>query len=78
MHIIDQWFPAAKRIVYLPWGSRTVVFITDDKRIYLNNKNSLTWQIINYNLLNKYYNESDWLKIIDLWSLENDKIIARQ
>ena len=78
MDVIAQWFPNYKRIVYLPWSSRTVVFITDDKRIYLNNKNSLTWQIENYNLLNKYYDQSNWLRIIDLWSLENDKIIVRQ
>ncbi len=78
MDIIAQWFPHNKRIVYLPWSSRTVVFINDEKRVYLNNNNSLTWQILNYNLLQKYYNEADWLKIIDLWSLESDKIIVRQ
>lgn len=78
MSIISQWFPLAKRIVYLPWSSRTVVFITDDKRIYLNNKNSLTWQIENYNLLQRHYDQANLLRIIDLWSLENDKIIVRQ
>ncbi len=78
MEIISQGFPNYKRIVYLPWSSRTVVFITDNKRVYLNNKNSLTWQIENYNLLQKHYDKADWLRIIDLWSLENDKIIVRQ
>lgn len=78
MDVIAQWFPNYKRIVYLPWSSRTVVFITDNKRVYLNNKNSLTGQIENYNLLNKYYDQADKLRIIDLWSLENDKIIVRQ
>lgn len=77
MHIIQEWFPNAKRIVYLPWASRTLVFMSDTKRLYLNNKNSLTWQILNYNLLNKYYDKSDTLKIIDLWSLDSDKIIVR-
>ncbi len=78
MDVIAQWFPNYKRIVYLPGSSRTVVFITDNKRVYLNNQNSLTGQIANYNLLHKYYDQSDWLRIIDLWSLENDKIIVRQ
>lgn len=78
MDIISQGFPAAKRIVYLPWSSRTVVFITNNKRVYLNNKNSLTWQIENYNLLQRHYDQADWLRIIDLGSLENDKIIVRQ
>jgi hypothetical protein len=78
MDVIAQWFPWYKRLVYLPWSSRTVVFVSDDKRVYLNNKNPLTWQIENYNLLQKYYDQSDGLKIIDLGSLENDKIIVRQ
>jgi hypothetical protein len=43
----------------------TVVFV-GGKTIYLNNKNSLTGQIDNYNLLMKYYNEANSLKIIDL------------
>jgi hypothetical protein len=76
--IISQWFQWYKRIVYLPWSSMTVVFLNDDKRVYLNNKNSLTWQINNYNLLMKYYNEANLLKIIDLGSLEWDKIIVRK
>lgn len=76
--IISQWFQWHKRIVYLPWSSMTVVFMSDGKRVYLNNKNSLTWQISNYNLLMKYYDEANLLKIIDLGSLEWDKIIVRK
>lgn len=75
--VISQWFSGYNRIVYLPWSSMTVVFVWE-KRIYLNNKNSLTGQIDNYNLLMKYYNEANSLKIIDLWSLEWDKIIVRK
>jgi len=78
MEVLAQWFPNYKRLVYLPWSSRTVIFITDNKRVYVNNKNSLTWQIENYNLLNKYYDKADTLRIIDLWSLDMDKIIVRQ
>ena len=77
MDIISQWFTGYTRIVYLPWSSMTLVFI-GDKKIYLNNKNSLTGQINNYELLMKYYNEASSLKIIDLWSLEWDKIIVRK
>lgn len=77
MEVISQWFPWYYRLVYLPWSSMTVVFITDQKRVYLNNQNSLTWQIQNYNLLKKYYQDFGKIKIIDLWSLEDDKIIVR-
>lgn len=77
MDIISQWFTWYSRIVYLPWSSMTLVFL-GDKKIYLNNKNSLTWQINNYDLLMKYYNEANLLKIIDLGSLEWDKIIVRK
>jgi len=55
----------------------TVVFVWE-KRIYLNNKNPLTGQINNYNLLMKYYVDANSLKIIDLGSLEWDKIIVRK
>ncbi len=78
MEMIAQWFPWYKRLVYLPWSSMTVVFVWENKRVYLNNKNSLTWQITNYNLLQKYYDEANKLRIIDLGSLEWDKIIVRQ
>lgn len=77
-YTISQWFNGYKRIVYLPGSSMTIVFLDNEKRVYLNNQNSLTWQIENYNLLQKYYNESDSLKIVDLWSLEWDKIIVRK
>ena len=78
MELIAQWFPWYKRLVYLPGSSRSVVFLSKDKRVYINNKNSLTWQIQNYNLLQKYYDKANLLKIIDLWSLDKDKIIVRQ
>ena len=77
MDIISQWFSGYNRIVYLPWSSMTVVFVWE-KRIYLNNKNPLTGQINNYNLLMKYYVDANSLKIIDLGSLEWDKIIVRK
>ena len=77
MDIISQWFPAHTRIVYLPGSSMTVVFFWE-KRVYLNNKNSLIDQIDSYNLLMKYYNNANSLKIIDLGSLEWDKIIVRE
>ncbi|HPC34296.1 MAG TPA: hypothetical protein PLP73_01425 [Candidatus Absconditabacterales bacterium] len=77
MDIISQGFSGYNRIVYLPGSSMTVVFV-GEKRIYLNNKNPLTGQINNYNLLMKYYVDANSLKIIDLGSLEGDKIIVRK
>ncbi|HKL43672.1 MAG TPA: hypothetical protein VJ892_00135 [Candidatus Absconditabacterales bacterium] len=78
METIAQGFPGYKRLVYLPGSSMTVVFVSNNKRVYLNNKNSLTGQITNYNLLQKYYDEANKLRIIDLGSLEGNKIIVRQ
>ncbi len=75
--IISQWFQWYTRIVYLPWSSMTIVFIWE-KRVYLNNKNPLQFQIDNYHLLMKYYNEANSLKLIDLGSLEWDKVIVRK
>ncbi|HRX63763.1 MAG TPA: hypothetical protein P5060_01525 [Candidatus Absconditabacterales bacterium] len=77
MEVISQGFPGYYRLVYLPGSSMTVVFITDQKRVYLNNQNSLTGQIQNYSLLKKYYQDFGKIKIIDLGSLEDDKIIVR-
>lgn len=76
MEIISQGFNGYTRIVYLPGSSMTLVFIWE-KRIYLNNKNSLPDQINNYNMLMKFYDKGNSLKVVDLGSLDLDKIIVR-
>lgn len=78
MHFFADSFPNYKRIVYLPGSAMTVVFSENDQRIFINNQNSLTWQIENYNLIKQYYNDFYSLKTIDLWSLQWDKIIVNK
>lgn len=76
MTLFAQSFPNYERIVYLPWSFMTVVILDSWQRIYINNQNSLTWQIENYNLIRQYYNDFNSLRTIDLWSLQWDKIIV--
>lgn len=78
MHFFAEAFPDYDRIVYLPWSSMTVVMLKSGLRIYVNNQNSLTWQIANYNLIKQYYKDFDSLGTIDLWSLQWDKIIVNK
>lgn len=78
MYFFSEAFPDYERIVYLPWSSMTVIFLNSWKKIYVNNQNSLTWQILNYNLIKQYYKDFDSLKIIDLWSLQWNKIIVNK
>lgn len=69
-------FPNYQRIVYLPGSFMTVVILDSWQRIYINNQNSLAAQIENYNLIKQYYSDFNSLRIIDLWSLQWDKIIV--
>ena len=78
MHFFAEAFPDYDRIVYLPGSSMTVVILKSGLRIYVNNQNSLTWQIENYNLIKQYYKDFYSLKTIDLWSLQGDKIIVNK
>lgn len=78
MHFFAEAFPDYDRIVYLPWSSMTVVILKSWLRIYVNNQNSLEWQVENYNLIKQYYKDFYSLKTIDLWSLQWDKIIVNK
>lgn len=77
MHQIADFFQEYDRIVYLPWASMTAVFLPWNKRIYINNQNSLQDQFKNYEDLQSYYDWFSSLKIIDLWSLNGEKIIVQ-
>ena len=78
MHFFAEAFPDYERIVYLPWSSMTVIILESGLRIYVNNQNSLLWQIENYNLIKQYYKDFDSLRTIDLLSLQWDKIIVNK
>ena len=78
MYFFAEAFPDYDRIVYLPWSFMTVIILKSGLRIYVNNQNSLIWQVENYNLIKQYYKDFDSLKTIDLWSLQWDKIIVNK
>ena len=78
MHFFAEAFPDYDRIVYLPWSSMTVIILKSWLRIYVNNQNSLEWQIENYNLIKQYYKDFNSLRTIDLGSLQWDKIIVKK
>jgi len=46
--------------------------------VYINNAIPIEPQIVNYQLLKKYYSDFNLLREIDLGSLESDKVIVRK
>lgn len=78
IRLIKEGFPDIARLSYLPWWHRMIVHLGNNKQIYINNAIDIKPQIINYQLLKKYYSDFGLLKEIDLGSLESDKIIVRK
>ena len=69
------------RFVYLAWSRRFAIFTNDEKTLYFNfpewwniedQRNS---QIFKYNTLREKYEKFWNIEKIDLWSLENNKVI---
>lgn len=78
IRLIKEWFPDIQKLSYLPGGHRMIVDLGNNKKIYINNAIDIQPQIINYQLLKKYYSDFNLLKEIDLGSLEADKVIVRK
>ncbi|AHB41365.1 hypothetical protein P148_SR1C00001G0574 [candidate division SR1 bacterium RAAC1_SR1_1] len=78
IQLIKEAFPDIQKLSYLPGGHRMIVHLGNNKKIYINNAIPIQPQIINYQLLKKYYSEFELLKEIDLGSLESDKIIVKK
>lgn len=78
IRLIKEWFPNIASLSYIPWWHRMIAYLGDDKKVYINNAIDIQPQIINYQLLKKYYSDFWSLKEIDLWSLESDKVIVRK
>lgn len=78
IRLIKEWFPGISSLSYLPGGHRMIVHLGNNKQVYINNIIDIQPQIINYQLLKKYYSDFESLKEIDLWSLEKDKVIVRK
>jgi len=76
-------FPNMKRFVYLAWSTRIVIFTSDDKSLYFN---FIKWlpieqqwntQVQKYNILKEKYHSFKDIRTIDLWALEDDKVIIK-
>ena len=76
-------FPDMKRFVYLAWSTRIVIFTSDDKSLYFN---FIKWlpieeqwntQVQKYKMLKEKYHSFKDIWTIDLWALEDDKVIIK-
>jgi len=78
IRLIKEWFPNIQGLYYMPWWHRMIVDLWNNKKIYINNAIDIQPQIINYQLLKKYYPDFNLLKEMDFGSLESDKVIVRK
>lgn len=79
--LAQESFPNMKRFVYLAWSTRIAIFDVDDKTLYFNlpeweSTNNL-WnnQMEKYNKLKNNYQNFNRIEKIDLWALEENKVI---
>lgn len=71
-------FPTAKYFIYLVGGQRIIVWLPKDREVYINLLVDVLLQLQNYQYLKQYYKDFSKLKVIDLWSIEMDKVIVRK
>ena len=82
--LAKETFPNMLRFVYLAWSTRIAIFTPDYKTLYFNFPEwipiSEQWdsQINKYNMIKEKYHNFDWVEIIDLWALEENKTIIRK
>ena len=81
--LAKESFPDMKRFVYLAWSTRIAIFTSDDKTLYFN---FIEWssieeqretQLQKYKILKEKYHSFKDIWTIDLWALENDKVIIK-
>lgn len=81
--LAKESFPDMKRFVYLAWSTRIAIFTSDDKTLYFN---FIKWssieeqwniQMQKYNILKEKYHSFKDVWTIDLWALEEDKVIIK-
>lgn len=82
--LAKEAFPTMKRFVYLAWSRRIAIFTSDDKTLYFNfpETEDITearnYQIQKYNTLVDYYPNFHKIQNIDLWALDEKKVIIRK
>ena len=83
INLAKETFPDMKRFVYLAWSTRIAIFTSDDKTLYFN---FIEWlsiqeqreaQLQKYNILKEKYHSFKDVWTIDLWALEDDKVIIK-
>ena len=83
INLAKEAFPDMKRFVYLAWSTRIAIFTSDDKTLYFN---FIEWlsiqeqreaQLQKYNILKEKYHSFKDVWTIDLWALEDDKVIIK-
>ena len=79
----EEFWNNMTRFVYLAWSTRFAIFTNDQKTLYFNFPE---WsdilqqrenQISKYNILREKYSKFDKIENIDLWALENNKVIIK-
>lgn len=77
-------FPDMKRFVYLAWSTRIAIFTSDDKVLYFNFPQwrdiNEQWniQIAKYRILKERYSNFHNIENINLWALEENKVIIKK
>lgn len=77
-------FPDMKRFVYLAWSTRIAIFTSDDKVLYFNFPQwrdiNEQWniQIAKYKILKERYSNFHNIENINLWALEENKVIIKK
>ena len=81
--LAKETFPDMERFVYLAWSTRIAIFTSDDKTLYFNFpkwspiEDQWNVQVQKYNILKEKYHNFKDVRTIDLWALENDKVIIK-
>ena len=76
--VIQEYFTSPQRIVYLPWSARVWITTADGRNIYINSLQDIDQQLQKIDRLKRYYPSFDVLREMDLWSLDENKIIVKQ
>lgn len=76
---VQTEIPTFKSLVYFAGSTNFLLYTTDNKEIYFNfnNEENLKTQFNKYHLLETYY-PLDTVQVIDLWALDETKIIIRK
>ena len=77
----EEFWTDMLRFVYLAWSTKFAIFTSDQKTLYFNFPDLLNieeqreTQIFKYNTLKQKYQRFDKIEKIDLWALEENKVI---